>query len=74
MEEFFKKYYDKKVGRKLVEMGIKKTTIYKSMSDYYILRPAKIITLINALAEIHNLDADELLWECINAYTGDKHE
>jgi hypothetical protein len=55
-------------------MGIKKTTIYKSMSDYYVLRPAKIITLINALAEIHNLDEDELLWECINAYTGDKHE
>ena len=74
MDKFFTKYYTKEVGRKLVTMGIKKTTIYKSMSDYYVLKPAKIITLINALAEIHNLDADELLWECINAYTGDKHE
>ena len=74
MDKFFTKYYTKEVGRKMVAMGIKKTTIYKSMSDYYVLRPAKIITLINALAEIHNLDADELLWECINAYTGDKHE
>ena len=74
MDKFFQKYYTKAVGRKLVAMGIKKTTIYKSMSDDYVLRPAKIITLINALAEIHNLDADELLWECINAYTGDKHE
>ena len=74
MDNFFTKYYTKEVGRKLVAMGIKKTTIYKSMSDYYVLRPAKIITLINALAEIHNLDADELLWECICVYTGDKHE
>jgi hypothetical protein len=74
MDKFFTKYYTKEVGHKLVAMGIKKTTIYKSMSDYYVLRPAKIITLINALAEIHNLDEDELLWECINAYTGDKHE
>lgn len=74
MDKFFTKYYTKEVGRKMVAMGIKKTTIYKSMSDYYVLRPAKIITLINALAEIHNLDADELLWECINAYTGDTHE
>ena len=74
MEQFFRKYYDRKVGRKLRAKGIDNAIIYKSMSDYYILRPAKIITLINALAEIHNLDADELLWECICAYTGDKHE
>lgn len=74
MQEFFKKYYTKEVGKKLRAKGIDRTTIYKSMSDYYILRPAKIITLINALAEIHNLEADQLLWECICVYTGDKNE
>ncbi len=74
MDKFFKKYYDKEVGRKLRDMGIHRTTIYKSMEDYYILRPAKIYILIQALAKIHNLDEDELLWECINAITGDKHE
>ena len=74
MDKFFKKYYTKEVGRKLKAKGIDRTTIDKSLSDYYILRPAKIITLINALAEIHNLEADELLWECINTITGDKHD
>jgi hypothetical protein len=55
-------------------MGIPLGLIYQFKEEYYIPRPAKIITLINALAKIHNLDADELLWECINAITGDKHE
>tara|TARA_Y100000114_G_scaffold56934_1_gene52099 strand:- start:15 stop:239 length:225 start_codon:yes stop_codon:yes gene_type:complete len=74
MEEFYKKYYDKDVGRKLKKMGIPMGLIYQFKEDYYIPRPAKLITLINALAEIHNLDTDQLLWECINAITGDKHE
>ncbi len=74
MDKFFKKYYTKEVGRKFKLIGIDRTTIDKSMSDYYILRPAKILTLINALAEIYNLDENELLWECINAITGDKYE
>lgn len=74
MDKFFRKYYTKEVGKKLRAKGIDRTTIYKSMSDYYVLRPAKIILLINALAEIHSLDTDELLWECINTYTGDKYE
>lgn len=74
MDKFFRKYYTKEVGKKLRAKGIDRTTIYKSMSDYYVLRPAKIILLINALAEIHSLDTDELLWECINSITGDKHD
>ena len=61
MEEFFKKYYDRKVGRKLRAKGIDNTIIYKSMSDYYILRPAQLITLLTALATIHNLNTEELL-------------
>ena len=74
MDKFLQKYYTKEVGRKLKKMGLKIGLIYQCMGDYYIPRPARIILIINALAEIYNLDTDELLWECINAITGDKHE
>jgi hypothetical protein len=74
MQLFIKKYYSKTVRKKMMNMGISEATIYKAQLNYGLLRPKALIVIINALAEIHNLDADDLLFECVNAITGDKNE
>ena len=74
MNKFLQKYYTREIGRKLKQMGIRSGLLHACMGGYYIPRPARIILIINALAEIHNLDKDDLLWECINSITGDKYE